>query len=55
MIEPKAFRTLLKCIPYPKVVINTNIKLILHKALNRSIISYACPAWEFAAVAAPTK
>jgi hypothetical protein len=26
-----------------------NIKLILHKPLNRSVMTYACAAWEFAA------
>jgi hypothetical protein len=26
-----------------------NIKLTLHKALIRSVITYACPAWELAA------
>jgi hypothetical protein len=26
-----------------------NIKLILHKALIRPVMTYACPAWEFAA------
>jgi hypothetical protein len=29
--------------------LSTNIKLSLHKALNTFIITYACPAWEFAA------
>jgi hypothetical protein len=27
----------------------TNIKLTLHKALIRYVMTYACPAWEFAA------
>jgi hypothetical protein len=26
-----------------------NIQLILHKTFIRSIMTYACPAWEFAA------
>jgi hypothetical protein len=29
--------------------LNANIKLTLHKALIRSVMTYACPAWEFAA------
>jgi hypothetical protein len=35
-------------IPYSKVL-SANIKLILHKALIRSVMAYACPAWELAA------
>jgi hypothetical protein len=30
-------------------LLSTNIKLTLHKALIRSVMTYACPAWEFAA------
>jgi hypothetical protein len=29
--------------------LNTNSKLTIHKALIGSIMTYACPAWEFAA------
>jgi hypothetical protein len=29
--------------------LSTNIKLTLHKAPIRSVMTYACPAWEFAA------
>jgi hypothetical protein len=29
--------------------LSTNIKLILHKALIKFILTYACSAWEFAA------
>jgi hypothetical protein len=29
--------------------LNANIKLTIHKALIRSVMAYACPAWEFAA------
>jgi hypothetical protein len=29
--------------------LNANIKLTLHKALIRSVMTCACPAWEFAA------
>jgi hypothetical protein len=28
--------------------LSTNIKLILYKALIRSIMVYACPTWEYA-------
>jgi hypothetical protein len=27
--------------------LNANIKLTLHKALIRSVMTYACPAWEY--------
>jgi hypothetical protein len=29
--------------------LSTNIKFTLHKALIRSVMTYACPAWEFEA------
>jgi hypothetical protein len=29
--------------------LSANIKVILHRALIRSIMTYACPTWEFAA------
>jgi hypothetical protein len=29
--------------------LSTNIKLTLHKGLTTLVMSYACPAWEFAA------
>jgi hypothetical protein len=29
--------------------LNANIKLIMYRALIRSIMTYACPTWEFAA------
>jgi hypothetical protein len=29
--------------------LNTNIKLMIYKALVRSVIIYACPAWEYMA------
>jgi hypothetical protein len=28
--------------------LSTNIKLTFHKALIRSVMTYACPVWEFA-------
>jgi hypothetical protein len=49
-IETKAFRTFIRIHSISKSEwLSTNIKLILHKALIRSIMTYACPAWEFAA------
>jgi hypothetical protein len=49
MIEAKAFRTLIRIYSlFKSERLSTNIKLTLHKALIRSIMTYACPAWEFA-------
>jgi hypothetical protein len=50
MIEAKAFRTFIRIysLLYSERL-STNIKLTLHKALIRSIMTYACPASEFAA------
>jgi hypothetical protein len=49
-IEAKAFRTFIRIHPlFRSARLSTNIKLTLHKALIRSAIIYACPAWEFAA------
>jgi hypothetical protein len=50
MMEAKVFRTFIRIYsPFIRERLSTNIKLTLHKALNRSIMTYACPAWEFAA------
>jgi hypothetical protein len=50
MIEAKAFRTFLRIYSlFKSVRLNVNIKLTLHKALIRSVMTYACPAWEFTA------
>jgi hypothetical protein len=50
MIEAKAFRTLIRVYSlFKSERLSANIKLTLHKALIRSIMTYACPAWEFAA------
>jgi hypothetical protein len=50
MIEAKAFRAFITTYFLSKSKrLNTNIKLSLHKALIRSVMTYACPAWEFAA------
>jgi hypothetical protein len=50
MIEAKAFRTFIRIYSLLKSErLSSNIKLTFHKALIRSIMNYACPAWEFAA------
>jgi hypothetical protein len=50
MIEAKAFRTFIKIYSlFKSEQLSTNIKLTFHKALIRSIMTYACPIWEFAA------
>jgi hypothetical protein len=50
MIEAKAIRTFFRIYFLLKSErLSTNIKLTLHKALIRSVMAYACPAWELAA------
>jgi hypothetical protein len=50
MIEAKAFRTFIRIYSlFKRERLNANIKLTLHKALIRSVLTYACPTWEFAA------
>jgi hypothetical protein len=50
MIEAKAFRTFIRLFSlFKSERLSTNIKLALHKALIRSVMTYACPAWEFVA------
>jgi hypothetical protein len=50
MIEAKAFRTFIRIYSLLKSErLSTNIELTLHNALIRSIMTYACPAWEFSA------
>jgi hypothetical protein len=50
IIEAKAFRTFIRIYSvFKSERLSTNIKLTLHKALIRSVMIYACPAWEFAA------
>jgi hypothetical protein len=49
-IEAKAFRTFIRLYSlFKSERLNANIKLTLHKALNRPLMTYACPAWEFPA------
>jgi hypothetical protein len=48
-IAAKAFRTFIRLYSlFKSERWSANIKLTLHKALSRSVITYACPAWEFA-------
>jgi hypothetical protein len=50
MIEAKAFRTFIRiCSLLESERLSANIKLALHKALIRSVMTYACSAWELAA------
>jgi hypothetical protein len=50
MIEAKAFRTFIRIYSFfNSERLSAKIKLTLHKALLRSVMTYACPAWEFAA------
>jgi hypothetical protein len=50
MIEAKAFRALITTYSlFKSKWLSTNIKLALLKAPMRSVMTYVCPAWEFAA------
>jgi hypothetical protein len=50
IIESKAFRTFIRISSiFISGGLSDNIKLILHKALRRSVMTYVCPVWEFAA------
>jgi hypothetical protein len=50
MIEAKAFRTFIRIYSlFKSERLSANIKLTLLKALIRSVMTYACPAWEVAA------
>jgi hypothetical protein len=54
MIEAKAFGTFITSNSlFNRERLSVNIKLTLHNALSRSVMIYACPAWEFAADAPP--
>jgi hypothetical protein len=49
MIAAKAFRTFIRLYSlFKSERLSANIKLTLHKALIRSVMTYASPAWEFA-------
>jgi hypothetical protein len=48
MIEAKTFRIFIRVHSLFKGEhLSANIKLTLHKALIRSVMTYACPTWEF--------
>jgi hypothetical protein len=48
-IECKAFRTFIRLYSlFRSELLSANIKLTLHKALIRYVMTYACPSWEFA-------
>jgi hypothetical protein len=50
MIEAKAFRTFIRIYSlFKSERLSANIKLTLHKALIRSVVTYACPGWDFVA------
>jgi hypothetical protein len=50
MTEGKAFRAFIIIYSlFKSEHLSANIQLTLHKALIRSVITYACPTWEFAA------
>jgi hypothetical protein len=50
MMETKTFRTFIRIYSLFKIKrLSANIKLILHKTLIISVMTYACPAWEFVA------
>jgi hypothetical protein len=56
MIEAKVFRLCIIIYSlFKSERLSTNIKLTLHKALIMEIMTYACPAWEFAADSHLTK
>jgi hypothetical protein len=50
MIEAKAFRTFVRIYSLFKIErLSANMEWTLHKALIRSVMTYACPVWEFEA------
>jgi hypothetical protein len=50
MIKTKAFRIFIKVYAlFKSERLSINIKLTLHKALIRSVMTQACSVWEFAA------
>jgi hypothetical protein len=56
MIEAKAFRTSIRIYSlFKSERLSANIKLIFHKALIRSVMTYTCPAPKFAAKPHPLK
>jgi hypothetical protein len=61
MTEAKVFRAFIRVYSlFKSERLSANIKLTIHKALIRSVMTYACFAWEFVAdthlkIAAPAK
>jgi hypothetical protein len=50
IIEAKALSTFIRIFSlFKSERLSTNIKLTLHKTLITLVMTYACPAWEFAA------
>jgi hypothetical protein len=50
MISAKAFRTFIRIYSlFKSGPLSANIKLTFRKTLIRSVITYVCPTWEFAA------
>jgi hypothetical protein len=50
MTEANAFRAFIRVYSLFKIErLSSNIKITLHKALITSVMTSACPAWEFAA------
>jgi hypothetical protein len=50
IMNAKAFRTFFRIyFLFKSERLSTNFNLIFHKVLIRSIMTYACPSWEFAA------
>jgi hypothetical protein len=50
MDETKAFRTFIRIYSlFKSEALSMNIKLTLHKALIRLVMTYACPAYKLAA------
>jgi hypothetical protein len=50
MIEAKDLKAFIRIYSlFKSERLSANIKLTLHKALIRSVMTYACPAWEFEA------
>jgi hypothetical protein len=49
-VEAKAFRIFIRLYSlFKSDRLSTNIKFTIYRALVRSVITYSCPAWEFAA------
>jgi hypothetical protein len=50
MIQAKAFRTFIKIYSlFKSGRLSVSIKLTLHKALSRLVMTYACSSWDLAA------